>query len=954
MNKNLYRLVFNKARGLLMAVAESAVGQTKSAGTTRASRPAASTGASLLATLRATTYAVLCALGMVCATSTYAQVIADPSAPHQQQPTILNTPTGVPQVNVQIPSAAGVSRNTYSQFDVQSQGVILNNARTNTQTQLGGWIQGNPWLATGTARVILNEVNSKNPTLLRGYIEVGGDRAQVIIANPNGITCDGCGYINANRATLTTGTPIMNGGSLEGYLVQRGAITIQGAGMDASGTDFTDIIARAVQVNAGIWANDLKVTAGANLVSADHTQITPVSGGGAAPTIAIDVAQLGGMYAGKIRLIGTESGVGVRNAGLIGASAGEIIITADGHLQNRGKIISASAARITASSFDNQHGEVQAAGDVTITTGSGALNNTGSLLRSGAALSIAAGSVINASTNSIDQGIEGFTVNIAANHIDNASGVIRADDAVTLIGNGALDNTLGLLSSGGLLQVMDSSAGIGAGRSLLVTNSGGQLTAGHTLTIDVASLTGDGSVLSHGDLAIKLTNGYTHTGELQANGAASLDTSGIMINQSTLLAGTSLTIIAAGIDNQLNGEISAGTVQLSAGTNALSNRGLIDGQIVGIDVGALTNLGTRRIYGDYLSIGATTLTNDAESGLAPVIAARVRLDIGVQTLTNRDNALIFSAGDLAIGGALNSTRRATGPALVLNNHSATIEALGSLDIAVGQINNTDAHFSTLVAEVARMSVQEYELTGSPNRYAPGQISIYNDEVDHLVTPEGVSDTWIRYDYTRVTTETQVSTAAPGQILAGSAMTLTADSVLNDKSRIIAGAALTAAIGTLQNLGASGDRTTLDVGSATNFFRIQQKGRDDQGVASAAYTPAATIQTISVRPALYQQNTTPAGSATQIASFTASTLTPGTAGASAGAVNITLSNSSLFTTHANPTASYLVETDPRFANYRTWLSSDYMLQQLSLIRPPVKNDWAMASTNRNWCASRSRS
>jgi filamentous hemagglutinin len=26
---------------------------------------------------------------------------------------------------------------------------------------------------------------------------------------------------------------------------------------------------------------------------------------------------------------------------------------------------------------------------------------------------------------------------------------------------------------------------------------------------------------------------------------------------------------------------------------------------------------------------------------------------------------------------------------------------------------------------------------------------------------------------------------------------------------------------------------------------------------------------------------------------------------------------------------LVETDPRFANYRTWLSSDYMQQQLGL-------------------------
>ena len=348
MNKNRYRIIFNRARGLMMAVAEIATGRGNAPGTT--------TGITIAdpvsATLRPMAYALLVALGMVTLLSqpVRAQITADQTAPTNQQPIVTQTANGVPLVNIQTPSAAGVSRNTYTQFDVGSQGVILNNARVNTQTQLGGWIQGNPYLPGSSARVILNEVNSANPSQLLGYIEVGGSRAQVVIANPAGVTCDGCGFINASRATLTTGTPILNGGNLDGYLVQRGQVAVQGAGLDASQTDYTDLIARAVSVNAGIWAQQLGVTAGANQVNAANTLATPIAGNGTTPAVAIDVAALGGMYANKITLIGTEAGVGVNNAGHIGAAAGDVVISANGRLVNSGQIT--SAANISSASGD--------------------------------------------------------------------------------------------------------------------------------------------------------------------------------------------------------------------------------------------------------------------------------------------------------------------------------------------------------------------------------------------------------------------------------------------------------------------------------------------------------------------------------------------------------------------------------------------------------------------------
>lgn len=345
MNQNLFRLVFNAARGQVMAVSEVATAQGKSASGETSLASGDHQTAQLSpsrAKLGATGWAfhtMACAVVLACSGlsgSLHAQIIADPTAAGNARPQVINTANGLPQVNIQTPSAAGVSRNAYQQFDVNSIGALLNNSTGNVQTQLGGWIQGNGNLAAGAARVILNEVNSSNPSYLRGFVEVAGQRAEVIIANPSGINVDGGGFINASGVTLTTGTPQMNGGSLDGYRVQAGNVSISGAGLDTSTSDFTNIIARAVQVNKGIWAKDLKVTVGANEVNAANTSATPITGSGSVPTFALDVAALGGMYAGKITLVGTEAGVGVNNAGTIAASSGDLVLQVNGTLTNRG------------------------------------------------------------------------------------------------------------------------------------------------------------------------------------------------------------------------------------------------------------------------------------------------------------------------------------------------------------------------------------------------------------------------------------------------------------------------------------------------------------------------------------------------------------------------------------------------------------------------------------------
>lgn len=351
MNKNRYKIIFNKKRGMLVAVAENTTREGKSTADRSSSN---SITGSLLAKLPLITGSVLLGLGLCVLTGNgaiAADIHADTSAPKNQQPTILQTANGVPQINIQTPSKGGVSVNQYRQLDVNQKGAILNNSRKSIQTQQAGWVQGNPWLARGEARVIVNQINSSNPSRINGYIEVAGKRAEVIMANPAGINVNGGGFINAAGVTLTTGKPILNNGSLDGFQVREGNISINGQGLDSRGSDYTNILTKAAQINAGIWANNLNIIAGSNDITSQGA-ITPSypAENSAQNRVAIDSSKLAGMYAGKITLVSNDKGVGINNAGQIFAGAGGVQISADGKLSNSGSIVAADKSSVGADS----------------------------------------------------------------------------------------------------------------------------------------------------------------------------------------------------------------------------------------------------------------------------------------------------------------------------------------------------------------------------------------------------------------------------------------------------------------------------------------------------------------------------------------------------------------------------------------------------------------------------
>ena len=239
-------------------------------------------------------------------------------------------------VNINAPSASGISYNRYTKFNVNDKGLVLNNSKDPSLTSVAGLIAGNRNLnASAPARVILNEVTSSQASKLEGNLEVAGQKAHVIIANPNGITCNGCDFINTSRNTLTTGTPqFTQNGELAGFKVEKGSIVVNDAGMKDKFSEYTDLISRYVVLNGTVEAQNLTVMAGRNnLVGLTDTGATAQSKLDDATTdVLVDVSRLGGMYANKITMVANNNGVGVRNAGAIRAfsdldisSSGDII-----------------------------------------------------------------------------------------------------------------------------------------------------------------------------------------------------------------------------------------------------------------------------------------------------------------------------------------------------------------------------------------------------------------------------------------------------------------------------------------------------------------------------------------------------------------------------------------------------------------------------------------------------
>ncbi|EPH1427530.1 hemagglutinin repeat-containing protein [Klebsiella aerogenes] len=735
---------------MLMVVAETT--RSHRAGVSPQSGADARTGSTLTSTLVPLAFSFL--LAFSCLTPAQAAIVADNHAPGGQQPQIANSANGTPQVNIQTPSGAGVSRNVYSQFDVDGRGVVLNNSHANTSTQLAGMVAGNPNLAKGEARVILNEVNTRDPSRLNGYIEVAGQKAQVVIANPAGISCDGCGFINANRATLTTGQVQYGNGQISGYDVNRGEIIVQGGGLDASSVDSTDLLARAVKINAGVWAQELKVTAGRNQIDAAHSRTTAKSADGSAlPAVAIDVSALGGMYAHKIRLVGTERGVGVHNAGNIGAAAGDVAISADGALSNSGVIQSAQNLQLSVKGDLHSQGQLYAGKD-SVVTASATLTNDGMIAAQGDTR-IAANALRSAQNSTLAAGLnsDGSTASSGALTLNSQSSLAlngRNMAAGTLTAQGRtvdLDNsrTSGarIVVSAATGDITTQDAVVAASEKLQLAASGklnnhsGLLTASQ-LELKAMALDNQQGVIQQtgeDDLRLDFRTGLDNRGgEIASNShALTLSTSQLLNQNGTLLhtgsGGMSITSEGA-LDNG-EGTIAAnGNIKLDA-DNLTNHGGKISAAQGDIQLTArhgVDNSQGKIIASGDIQLQAENLTNrhgqvgTAQRGRVNLTTSGL-LDNQQGTITAFDALGIQSAtvdnrqGELQSGGNLNITIHNRG----LDNRQGQIVSAAALEIA--GVNLALANTGGTLLAASKLSLDADSLSGDGEVLSQGDMSL---------------------------------------------------------------------------------------------------------------------------------------------------------------------------------------------------------------------------------------
>ncbi|WP_312729899.1 two-partner secretion domain-containing protein [Atlantibacter hermannii] len=612
---------------------------------------------------------------------------------------------GVPVVNIATPNQSGVSHNKYNDYNVGKEGLILNNATGQlNQTQLGGIIQNNPNLKAGQeAKGIINEVTGTNRSQLQGYTEVAGKAANVMVANPYGITCNGCGFINTPQATLTTGKPVFDAsGNLQALDVKKGSITIEGQGLDASSSNALAIISRATEVNAAIHAKDLNVVAGANRVGTNGS-VQAQQGEDRVPTVAVDTGALGGMYANRIHLVSSEKGVGV-NLGDLNARQGDISLDANGKLTVHNSLasgtLSAKGESLALTGDHKARGNMSLSSQGDIALRNGSLNSDGDLvLNANGTIShanekLTAGRDATLSAKNISQDASS-QINTARNIAAKASDTLKTQGLMTAGQNLTVSSNT-LTQDGKLLAHNDAQLNAGT-----LNNSG--FVQGASLSVGSSMLSNSGSLLSGGNLTVN-TQDFTQSGSTGAKGKADITASRKLTNTGSLVSNDTLVLKAQDVTQ--NGVLSGGkglTVNaqnLTSGKNSVTHS----------DNAMTLNTATATLDGETSAGGDLQFQGD-------------RLTTAASAQLQSGNNLGLSAREAVLAGTQAAQKAMTVNAREKLTHSGKSSA-ASLSLSAPELINS----GVLVA--SSLNTQSQQLTNSGLMQGDSALLIDTQKLDN--------------------------------------------------------------------------------------------------------------------------------------------------------------------------------------------------------------------------------
>ncbi|MCI7353810.1 MAG: filamentous hemagglutinin N-terminal domain-containing protein, partial [[Actinobacillus] rossii] len=773
MNKNKFRVIFNHTLSRFVVTSELAKTADKSsqAGEIDDKSVESAVRFCSVSSLSSLNFSLLCALGFVSLMAPQTvfanlEIHADKSAPVNQQPIVLSTANGIPQVNIQTPNDKGLSHNKYAQFDVDTKGAILNNSRTTTQTQQGGLVAGNPYLARGEAKVILNEVNSSNPSQLKGYVEVAGKKADVIIANPSGLHCEGCGVINSARVTLTTGKPYIKDGQVDSFTVENGKVKVSGKGLDNSRVDYTEVLARETEINAGIWSNKkVTVLTGKNTIKRtetaaaqndnDHltiTHIKPVDNPEQqTEKYAVDVSELGGMYAGKIHLVGTEQGLGVRNGGHIGASAENLKIDNLGRIMNTGTMNANADVQLASKQGITNRGKIEnRRGNIHLSTQTD-MQQDGSIVAR-------AGNITQQANHQITQ--QGETV-AKGNIIYNTPTIIASTSSLIAAGVDIKDTSSGETRT--LEQASSQGKTFSATTSGKTTLQGKNLASGKiqinaqevnfdnsqtsAYSIETKALQGDiqannASIIANHDLTLstpkklqtqnsyikaeKITTKQTALNtknavwEQTGTGELKLDALAILQNQGgTFKTQGDLSVNVNGINNQQGRFIANGKLTVNANKGKVdSTQGtLVSKQDLRITSGELVN--DAGLIQSYRNININT-QNQILSNKQTLTDAQDKGIVALGNLTIQSQDLLNQQGRMLSGDNAHVT------AVLLNNDKGKIQANSHLQV---NAKNLSQHAGLVTAERIDLLVTHIS-SNKQSEISSGQMNLVAQTLDN--------------------------------------------------------------------------------------------------------------------------------------------------------------------------------------------------------------------------------